>query len=478
MATQRVADDDDAFVLDEGLNEADEELVAFGATDADASGGGRSAAGAAEAGGVAGGGGGPTAAKAAVADGATAPALVGAVASAAAGNANGSSREEMAGDRGGAAGEAAVPTVGAAGEAAAPTAGASAPLAAPPPPGSGLHGVVVSNVASDGHTEELLEILVCCGPMAGSAFEPLADGTLVGMALFAEAEAVDAALTLDGSRFQGRTLAVVREPSVASALTAEAALAALPGLVRQHQAALAAGTPMARDSPAAAGNDVQAALLRSVSVVGEESRKLAERIQAARLTRVAAASAADAAAATRRAWADVDAEYHVSERVSAARASAGETVATVDAQLHVRERVGDAVSVLRRGRPRRRGVGGGHLVGRIRCRRREGDEGRTSPDGRAEAARGCNWEERVVSTGLGWWQLEACGGRLLVPAWRGGTRERVLSGRRLGRHASTRIFGVDAVVFSAALWVQSYFFRGVACELRRTLGRSTRRYQD
>lgn len=349
MATQRVADDDDAFVLDEGLNEADEELVAFGATDADASGGGRSAAGAAEAGGVAGGGGGPTAAKAAVADGATAPALVGAVASAAAGNANGSSREEMAGDRGGAAGEAAVPTVGAAGEAAAPTAGASAPLAAPPPPGSGLHGVVVSNVASDGHTEELLEILVCCGPMAGSAFEPLADGTLVGMALFAEAEAVDAALTLDGSRFQGRTLAVVREPSVASALTAEAALAALPGLVRQHQAALAAGTPMARDSPAAAGNDVQAALLRSVSVVGEESRKLAERIQAARLTRVAAASAADAAAATRRAWADVDAEYHVSERVSAARASAGETVATVDAQLHVRERVGDAVSVLRRG---------------------------------------------------------------------------------------------------------------------------------
>lgn len=338
MATQRVADDDDAFVLDEGLNEADEELVAFGATDADASGGGRSAAGAAAAGGVAGGGSGPTAAKAAVADGATTPALVGAVASAAAGNANGSSREEMAGDRGGAAGEAA-----------APTAGASAPLAAPPPPGSGLHGVVVSNVASDGHTEELLEILVCCGPMAGSAFEPLADGTLVGMALFAEAEAVDAALTLDGSRFQGRTLAVVREPSVASALTAEAALAALPGLVRQHQAALAAGTPMARDSPAAAGNDVQAALLRSVSVVGEESRKLAERIQAARLTRVAAASAADAAAATRRAWADVDAEYHVSERVSAARASAGETVATVDAQLHVRERVGDAVSVLRRG---------------------------------------------------------------------------------------------------------------------------------
>lgn len=64
--------------------------------------------------------------------------------------------------------------------------------------------------------------------------------------------------------------------------------------------------------------------------------------------------ATDAAAATRRAWADVDAEYHVSERVSAARASAGETVATVDAQLHVRERVGDAVPAgSRGGTPRR-----------------------------------------------------------------------------------------------------------------------------
>jgi len=106
-------------------------------------------------------------------------------------------------------------------------------------------------------------------------------------------------------------------------------------------------------SAAAAGvpdlSAASATLMRSVSAVGEESRKLAERIQDARLTRAAAASAADAAAATRRAWADVDAEYHVTDRVSAARTSAGETVATVDAQLHVSERVGEAVTVLRRG---------------------------------------------------------------------------------------------------------------------------------
>lgn len=347
MATQRVADDDAAFVLEEGLNEADEELVAFGATDADADGGGRPTAhGSVGGGGVAGGGGGTSAAKATAAGAATAAASAGAVTTASVGDANGSTRKEPAVDNDGSA-------------AGAPAAGAAATLRARPPPRSGLHGVVVSNVAGDGHTEELLElrleelrkILVCCGPLAGSAFESLGDGTLVGMVLFEEAEAVDVALALDGSRFYGRTLAVVREPSVAAAPTVDAALAALPDLVRQHEAALTAGaTTTTRDPQSGAtATDVQAAILRSVSMVGEESRKLADRIQTARLTRAAAASAADAAAATRRVWADVEVEYHVSERVAAARASAGETAATVDAQLHVSERVGDAVSVLRRG---------------------------------------------------------------------------------------------------------------------------------
>ncbi|GAB0495560.1 hypothetical protein MMPV_006862 [Pyropia vietnamensis] len=339
MATPRVAEEDDAFVLDEGLNEADEELVAFGATDADADGGGQPAPrGGLGVGGVAGSGGGATGVRPTAAGATTAAASVGVATTASVGDANGSTRKELAGDNDRAA-------------AGAPAVGTAATLAARPPLRSGLHGVVVSNVTGDGHTEELLEILVCCGPLAGSAFEPLGDGTLVGMALFEEAEAVEAALTLDGSRFQGRTLAVVREPSVAAAPTADAALAALPGLVRQHQAALTAGaTTTTRDAHSGvAASDVQAAILRSVSVVGEESRKLSDRIQAAPLTRAAAASAADAAAATRRAWADVEAEYHVSERVAAVRASAGQTAANVDAQLHVSERVGDAVSVLRRG---------------------------------------------------------------------------------------------------------------------------------
>jgi len=339
MATPAVPDEEDAFVLDEGLNDADDELVAFGVSDKGAGvqldGGGAHEAGATTGGARLGAAKDPPPAGAPAATSATGL------------TAGGGGDHRNGGSAAATAGNSAV-----AGDVAA------AATAADTPPGSLLYSLVVSNVGGDANTEELLEILGCCGALSGSAFAPLTDGTQVGLALFAEAEAVEAALTLDGSRFQGRTLTVVQEaPTTGTVTTPAAALAQLPALVRRHEvarASVAAGGGVAAAASAAAAGvpDLSAAsatLMRSVSVVGEESRKLAERIQHARLTRAAAASAADAAAATRRAWADVDAEYHVTDRVSAARTSAGETVANVDAQLHVSERVGEAVTVLRRG---------------------------------------------------------------------------------------------------------------------------------